>query len=136
MKTNLFLTFILGIFVLVSLSSFSSSSTINGWEKLGQRLVNRTIDHDVIMVTKMEGSFSKLKIKVRRSGINMDKMVVHYGNGESQNIEIRENILKGGESRVIDLTGNKRVINRVEFWYDTKGGAMNDKALVELWGRH
>ena len=136
MKTNLFLTFILGIFVLVSLSSFSSSSTINGWEKLGQRLVNRTIDHDVIMVTKMEGSFSKLKIKVHRSGINMDKMVVHYGNSESQNIEIRENILKGGESRVIDLTGNKRVINRVEFWYDTKGGAMNDKALVELWGRH
>ena len=66
----------------------------------------------------------------------MDKMVVHYGNGESQNIEIRENILKGGESRVIDLTGNKRIINRVEFWYDTKGGPMNDKALVELWGRH
>jgi len=136
MKTNLFLTFVLGIFVLVSLTSFSSSPTINGWEKLGQRLVNRAVDHDVIMVTKMEGSFSKLKIKVRRSGINMDKMVVHYGNGESQNIEIRENILKGGESRVIDLTGNKRIINRVEFWYDTKGGAMNDKALVELWGRH
>jgi hypothetical protein len=65
----------------------------------------------------------------------MHKMVVHYGNGEDQEIEIRQDIPKGGESRVIDLSGKRRVIQSVDFWYDTKG-LLNDKAIVELWGRH
>lgn len=62
-------------------------------------------------------------------------MVVHYGNGEKQELEVREEIQKGGESRVIDIKGNRRVILSVDFWYDTKG-LINDKAIVELWGRH
>ncbi|MBK9735041.1 MAG: hypothetical protein IPO92_08775 [Saprospiraceae bacterium] len=62
-------------------------------------------------------------------------MVVHYGNGDKQDINIREDIQKGGESRVIDLEGVRRVITKVDFWYDTKG-LINDKAIVELWGRH
>ena len=69
MKTNLFLTFILGIFVLVSLTSFSSSSTINGWEKLGQRLVNRTIDHDVIeLIQDFKINAKSKNIKVETIG--------------------------------------------------------------------
>ena len=50
----------------------------------------------------------------------MHKLVVHYGNGETENIEPRNNFSAGSESRVIDLPGNKRDIQKIVFWYDTK----------------
>ena len=74
--------------------------------------------------------------------MSTNSQISHYhfinhkiGNGEKQELEVREEIQKGGESRVIDIKGNRRVILSVDFWYDTKG-LINDKAIVELWGRH
>jgi hypothetical protein len=127
--------FLFSLIVIFSLSSFTTDILYNKWEKLGERRVNLGIDHDRIVVGSRDGVFSKLKIIVKNSGINMHKMEVHFGNGEKQEIAIREDIQKGGESRVIDLKGNRRVITKVDFWYDTKG-LINDKAVVELWGRH
>ena len=105
------------------------------WEKLGQRTVNRRLDRDEIVVTAREGAFTAIKFRVRNSGINMHRLVVHYRNGEKHEVALRNNIPAGGESRVIDLPGRKRIIKKVVFWYDTKG-IINDKAVISLWGRH
>ena len=105
------------------------------WEKLGERNVNFAVDRDEIFVTASEGRFTALKIKVRKGAINLHKMVVHFGDGSEQEVETRNNIAAGGESRVINLEGNRRVITKVVFWYDTKNFA-GRKAEVELWGRH
>jgi hypothetical protein len=49
-------------------------------------------------------------------------------------IDVRENIPKGGESRVIDLRGlGKRSLRKIEFWYETKG-FLNGKADVTVFG--
>ena len=104
------------------------------WEKLGERKVDRQVDRDEIFVTAREGVFSKIKLIVRRSAINMHRCVVHFRNGGTQEVDIRNNIPAGGETRVIDIDGNRRIITKVVFWYDTKG--LQDKAVVELWGRH
>ena len=64
----------------------------------------------------------------------MMRMIVVYDNGEPDNIDVRQNIPQGGESRVLDLRGGKRSIRKVEFWYDTKG-VLRGKAKVQLWGR-
>jgi hypothetical protein len=120
-------------------SSFTSpspaSDTYARWEKLGERKVNFAIDRDEIIVGRWEGYFDALKLKIRRAPINMIRMVVHFGNGETKEIELRNNIAAGGESRVIDLPGNNRVITKVVFWYDTKNRASR-RAELELWGRH
>lgn len=105
------------------------------WEKLGERKVNYGLDRDEILVTAAEGRFTALKFLVQKGGINLHKVAIHYGNGEVQEIETRNDIPAGGESRVINLPGNRRVIRKVVFWYDTKNYA-NQKASVELWGRH
>ena len=104
------------------------------WEKLGQRRVDRKVDRDEILVTAREGAFRKIKIIVRRSPINMHRCVIHFRNGDTQNVELRNNIPAGSATRVIDIEGNRRIITKVVFWYDTKG--LQDKAVVELWGRH
>jgi hypothetical protein len=88
------------------------------WEKLGDRKINYA-----------------LQIKVRFGAINMSKMVVHFGNGETKEIELRDNFSAGSSSRVIDLPGNNRIITKVVFWYDTKNRSRL-RARIELWGRH
>ena len=105
------------------------------WEKLGERNVNFRVDRDEIFVTAAEGRFTALKIKVRKGAINLHKMVVHFGDGSEQEVETRDEIAAGGESRVINLEGNRRIITKVVFVYDTKNFA-DSKAEVELWGRH
>ena len=107
----------------------------HGWEKLGTRQVNFKADRDEITVTGREGAFTSLKIKVKNAPINITKMIVHFRNGQKQDIAIRQNIPAGGESRVIDLKGKKRIIKKVVFYYDTKNRARR-RATVELFGKH
>lgn len=135
MKANILNVIVIAVGMLFCLSSFSIEQRGPKWEKLGTQKVNRGLDHDAIFVTAKEGSFKKLKFIVKRSGINMHKLVVHFANGETQVVETRDNVARGGESRVIDLEGNNRIITKVDFWYDSKGGLLNDKAVIELWGR-
>lgn len=120
----------------VSLSSFTSTVSVlpPNWELLGSRKVNYGLDKDEIAVNAREGVFSALKIKVRKGGINLHRIAVHFGNGEVEELEVREDIRANSESRVLDLPGNKRVIQKVVFWYDTKNKA-DQRAIVNLWGR-
>jgi hypothetical protein len=105
------------------------------WELLGQRKVNFGIDRDIIPVTITEGMFSKIKLKVLHNGIELRDLKVFYANGGVQDITIRRWIGAGGETRVIDLTGDDRVIQKVQFIYQTKGRKPG-RATVQLWGKH
>lgn len=108
---------------------------LQGWEKLGQRKVNYGLDKDEILVTAREGRFTAVKIMVKKSPINLHKAVIHFRNGSKQEINVRANIPAGGETRAVDIRGGKRIIQKVVFWYDTKG-IQDKRAVVELWGRH
>ncbi|MAT53697.1 MAG: hypothetical protein CMN32_04400 [Saprospirales bacterium] len=105
------------------------------WEKLGQRKVDYKVDRDEILVTAREGRFTALKLTVKKGGINMHKMVIHFADGSKKNVDLRAKIPAGGSTRVIDLPGNRRIIRKVVFVYDTKNFSSR-KAVVELWGRH
>ena len=129
----------LPVFLLIPLLSFTMlkdrAHSPSSWEKLGQRKVNFKADRDEIGVGRFEGFFDALQVKVRNGAINMQKMIVHFGNGDTKEIELRNNFTDGSESRVIALPGNTRMISKVVFWYDTKNFE-GSKAIVELWGRH
>ena len=130
MKIKLFLV------ALAALVAMSFTTLQNRpWELLGARKVNYALDHDEILVTRAEGVFTALQLRFKRSPINMHKMVVHYGNGETEEIDLRIAFRAGSKSSLLDLPGNKRVIRKVVLWYDTKNLASN-KGVVELWGRH
>jgi hypothetical protein len=104
------------------------------WRLIGTTHANHTADHDAIIVAGPYDTFRKLKFKVTDAPLNLYKMVVTYGNGVPDNIEVRQNIPKGGESRVIELKGSgTRHIRKIEFWYDTKG-LLNGKADVSVFG--
>ncbi|MBK6993403.1 MAG: hypothetical protein IPH31_00200 [Lewinellaceae bacterium] len=130
MKIKLFFT---AIAALVAMSFTTLEN--RPWELLGARKINYGLDRDEIIVTRAEGVFSAVQLRIKRSPINMHKLAIHYGNDEVEEIELRENYRAGSQSRIIDLPGNKRIIKKVVLWYDTKNLA-HGKGVVELWGRH
>lgn len=128
----------LAIILLLSITALTANSAMaqqGTWENLGSRKVNHRVDHDEIMVTWTDGVFDAIKIVVTGAPLTMHKCVVHFGNGTQQEIELRNNFSQGSDSRVVDLVGNNRIINRISFWYDTKG-LLRGKAKVTVFGRH
>lgn len=125
------------IAVTVIIHAFSTPSSNDeareNWRLLGRVTAGHNGDHDVIHVDGSHDVFRKLKFKVENSPLNMQKMIVRYDDGAPENIEVRNEIPKGGESREIDLKGGKRKLKNVEFWFDTKG-ILNGKAEVILFG--
>jgi len=104
------------------------------WKFLGERAVNDRVDHDIIMVTAARGDMNALQIRVKGAPVDFHRVVVVYGNGRRQEIELRNTIPARGASRVIDLIGDERVVRSVEFWYDAKT-LRGRKAIVRLFGR-
>lgn len=108
------------------------------WHKLGDRYVGHAVDRDEIDVGAKKGRFDAIKLTVRRRAVRFRDVRVHFGNGDVQDVPLRRRIEAGGETRVIRLDGEeKRVIDKVVFWYDTAGRPRRGKVQAEvvLWGR-
>jgi hypothetical protein len=105
----------------------------NGFNYLGERIVNGGADHDAIHVGRRDGRFHEIMIVVQHAPIELSDLVVTFGNGERYEAHTR--LVFGAEStsRNIDLPGGARIIQRVDFRYgNLVAGA---QAKVELWGR-
>ena len=116
--------------------SIAAASVVAGgstWVLLGERTVTDRLDHDTIAVTADRGEFSAIKVMVKKHAVDFHRFVVTYGNGDTQVIEVRRTIPAGGETRTVDFAGDRRVIKRIDFWYDahTLGGK---RALVRAVG--
>lgn len=103
------------------------------WQHLGTASVSYGVDKDVIKVTGAD-AFRKLKFIVHDAKLEIYDMDVFFENGEHQDIQVRSVVERGGESRVIDLEGNTRHIDRVTIVYKTVPGNKFEKAKVSLWG--
>ena len=111
----------------------SSVEARQEWVLLGQRRVRDNIDHDTIRVSIFREDFRFLKIKAEDHAIEMIRMVVHYHNGGSEELEIRQLIRAGGESRPINLRGGDRSIQKIDFWYEAKSLG-REGASIEVYG--
>jgi hypothetical protein len=134
---RVFATVLLSAILFIGLSSFDTANTAkigSNWEKLGSKKVNYRLDKDVIRVGKHEGTFRKLKVVVTKGGLNMHRMVVHYGNGSKEEIKLKHNFSRRSDSRVIDLNGRNRIIQKITFLYDTKNISRR-RATVHVFGR-
>ncbi|HLG18120.1 MAG TPA: hypothetical protein VJH03_27010 [Blastocatellia bacterium] len=121
-----------GFLFLLSLSGATEGA--GRWVLLGTRTVTDRADHDTIVVTARRGDFHAIKITVRNVAVDFKRVVVHFASGGDQEIELRDRIPAGGESRVIDLRGGDRVIRSVDFWYDAHT-ATRRRGVVSLWAR-
>lgn len=103
-----------------------------GWIKLGEKIVNGKEDRDEVLVGTVEGSFRKLRLRVKDSSLDMDDVVVHFTDGKSFSPKTRHTFKEGATSNPIDLPGEKRRIERIELKYSNRAGG--GSATVEVWG--
>ncbi|NUP08602.1 MAG: hypothetical protein HOW73_21345 [Polyangiaceae bacterium] len=103
-----------------------------GWEKLGERLVNGKADRDRIGVGRVEGRFRRVMIVVEHSSIELYDMDIEFTDGSHYSPNLRHRFAENSRSHAIDLPGNARTIRDVTFKYGNLPGG--GAATVELWG--
>jgi len=106
-----------------------------GWVLIGEQTVTDRQDHDTIVVSGARGTFTAIRFEVRRRSVDVRRVVVHFGNGGDQEVELRSTIRAGGRSRDIDLEGAGRVIRSIDLWYDAKSIGRGGEAVVRVYGR-
>jgi hypothetical protein len=102
------------------------------WQSLGTAYVDGRNDHDMIRV-RARGSFTALQLGIKGGEIDFQRVVVHFENGGQQELAIRERIPAGGRTRPIDLNGERRRIESIEFWYSKP--TWRTRPRVQAWGR-
>jgi hypothetical protein len=106
------------------------------WEALGTLNVSDAADHDTLPVTAGRGTFRSLKLEVLDRAVQFRDMKIHFANGETQDVALRDKIPAGGESRVIDVEGpGDRVIRSIELRYDAQS-LLGKKARVRVYGKN
>jgi hypothetical protein len=114
---------------------FSQTPQMYGrWTYLGQSNVDGNLDRDRISVGRWRGRFQRIQIRVERAPIEFHRVIVHYANGRSEEVEIRQRIPSGGQTRAIDLRGDDRNIDSVEFLYSRGGWRYGRTPRVRLYG--
>ena len=105
------------------------------WTKLGSRRVSHSADHDEILVTGRAGTFNAIKLEVEKADVTIGRVIVVFRSGGTEEVQVRNRISAGGETRAIDIRGRNRIIRKVIFYYTTQPGE-DKKAKVTLYGRH
>ena len=124
---------VVGLVVLMAAAVPALNAQRMRWERLGVAHVDGKVDHDNISVGVRDGRFRAIQLRVRGGAIEFMRVVVHYANGESEEVAVRERIPAGGTTRAIDLRGHERYIRSVELWY-ARGG-WRTRPEVQLFGR-
>jgi hypothetical protein len=104
------------------------------WRVIGTKQAGYKAEHDEIVINESFDTFRSIKFKVTDAPLKIYRLVITYGNGKPDQLEVREEIPEGGETRAIDLKGaGTRHVRKIEFWYETKG-SKKGKADVTVYG--
>lgn len=131
----LVLALVVMVAALVMPSTAEAQLTGGHWEKIAERTVNFNgkVDVDTIPVGAGAGIYKALQIKVANDDLIVLEMKVLFGNGTTWSAPVNRVVFnKDQRSKIIDLPGDIRIIQAVQFKYaDRPGGAT---ARLELHG--
>ena len=104
------------------------------WVKLGSRKVNFVADKDTIPVTIKEGLFKRIKLHVADNAITLTDVKVHFANGETTDVPFKKHFAANSWTRVVDLPGDARVIQKLTVRYSSKLRLRKGRATLSLYG--
>jgi hypothetical protein len=98
--------------------AFALSLSARGqfWDFLGHTQIDGRQDHGRIQITRRDGPFRAIQLRVSGEALFFDRLAIHFEDGSSQELVISDRILPGGNNYVIDLRG-ERSLESVELWY-------------------
>jgi hypothetical protein len=122
---------------LMGLGFAAPQAQASEWKLLGTQSVNYGNDRDTIMVGFDEGRFTKVRLHVRNNNLHITDLKVVFMNGEVQHLPVQTHIHAGQWSQVLDLSGDARVIQRIDLSYRTEPWMRHNvvnRAVVEVYG--
>lgn len=120
--------------IAVLLAFTAATASAQKWVDLGTKEVKDRSEQDTWHVGKGKGEFSRIKLYVGNRPVRFYRMTVKFENGRTQEIELRDQIRAGGETREIDLNGSDRYIDKVDIWYEASTVRRGRRSSVTLWG--
>lgn len=124
------------LFAMALVIGFSASAQAQhrnrGMALLGERHIDGRMDTDKIDVGKDAGTFRAIQFRVEGGTVNFDRISVKYLNGQTEEISVRSEIPSGGRTRLIDLPGERRVIESISMWYSK--GEWRTRPSVRVYG--
>lgn len=127
-------TLLAAMLVVGSLCCIGPAPAAQGWDRLGSRTVEFRQDRDTIFVGRNEGRFRVIMLEVTDGSVEMDNIRVVFGNGRSFSPATRLVFGENSRSRVIDLPGAARIIERITFNYRSLRTGQG-RATVSVYGR-
>lgn len=94
-----------------------ASAMAGDWVILGRKDVKDRVETDTIHLNGHR-DYKKLKFCVKRNPVNFKDVDVYFDNGGHQDVGIARRINAGDCSRVIDLRGRDRDIDRIVMRYE------------------
>lgn len=102
------------------------------WVQIAERVVTDRIDVDNIVLPGPV-RYRKLKVCVFDHPVHFYDMDVFFANGGHQDVTLRARLNAGECTRVIDLNGGARNINRIRFKYEETSWFIA-RAVVRVYG--
>lgn len=106
---------IAGLMTLVFAACLSANGRV--WDFLGYTQVDGRLDHGKIEITRHDCMFRSIQLRITGEAIFFDHVLVHFDNGASQNVVISRRISSEQREYVIELPGEGRTLESVEFFY-------------------
>jgi hypothetical protein len=108
-------------------------STTPGWHKIATTTVDFTKERDEVSVLGAD-HFSAIKLSVSGAPIDLQDLEIYYENGAKQDVAIRTPLEIGRETRVINVEGGDRDIDKIVLVYKTMPNRKDEKAEVTILG--
>ena len=102
------------------------------WKVLGVIKADKGLDRDEVRVSSGRG-YRQIRLKADGADVEIQKLHVVYGNGQPDELEVRQMLKRGATTFPLDLKGGERIIKKVVLWYKTPSRE-DKKAIVTIYG--
>ncbi len=130
---NLFSKICLSALTVASFAIIPATSSAKDWQLLGTRQAKDRVETDRISLSGHRG-YRKLKVCVYRNPVNFKDFDVYFENGGHQDVSVARRINAGNCTRVIDLKGGKRDLDRIVLRYEETSKRLAT-ATVKVFGK-
>ncbi len=124
------------LLVLITIAGPAAAGRNAGpWTSLGELHVRDRVDRDTLRLKSEKGTFDSIRLKVKGHAVQFHSLTIHFENGGEQQVALPSVIRAGKFSRVIDLTGGQRALEKIVFVYDAQTRRRGKGARIKVYGR-
>lgn len=126
---------LLAISLLSSCNASRKSIVIEeGWDLIGEKMVDFVKDKDVIMVNS-NNQYTDIRFRIEHKNIRLKDFAIVFQNGDRLTPVVEKNYIAGDESKIIHLAMEGKFIRSINFNYRSKGSLFKGRANVLVFGR-